>query len=58
MQKAYDEYNEQAKHHGSKGHFMVDLCRPGHMTACLRAFQNAIHCNDDNWDAQFGAPPC
>ena len=38
----------------SRGHFLVDLCRPGHMTACLRTFQETIHCNDDNWDAHFG----
>ena len=59
MQKAYAEYNERAEsmHRGSHGHFLVDLCRPGHMTACLRAFQSAVRCNDDNWDAQFGELP-
>ena len=35
---------------------MVDLCKPGHLTACLRCFQEAINCKDDNWDAQFGKP--
>ena len=40
MQEAYSEYNEHAEASGnSHGHFMVDLCRPGHMTACLRTFQ-------------------
>ncbi len=40
MQAAYDEYNEHAAAAGNtRGHFMVDLCRPGHMTACLRTFQ-------------------
>jgi hypothetical protein len=40
MQEAYDDYNEHAEAAGnSHGHFMVDLCRPGHMTACLRTFQ-------------------
>lgn len=40
MQEAYEEYNEHAEASGnSHGHFMVDLCRPGHMTACLRTFQ-------------------
>jgi hypothetical protein len=40
MQEAYNEYNEHAEASGnSHGHFMVDLCRPGHMTACLRTFQ-------------------
>lgn len=60
MQRAYDEYNEHTEsiHRGSHGHFMVDLCRPSHLTACLRAFQSALHANDDNWDAQFGELPC
>ena len=55
MQAAYDEYNDHAKSSGkSRGHFIVDLCRPGHLTICLRNFQERIKCNDDNWDAQFG----
>ncbi len=55
MQHAYDEYNEKARATGkSRGHFMVDLCRPGHMTACLRNFQEATHCSDDTWESQFG----
>lgn len=55
MQAAYDEYNDHAKSSGkSRGHFVVDLCRPGHLTICLRNFQERIKCNDDNWDAQFG----
>lgn len=55
MQHAYDEYNERARAlNKSRGHFMVDLCRPGHMTACLRNFQEATHCTDDNWESQFG----
>ncbi len=60
MQEAYAEANEHAvAAGGSRGHFMVDLCRPGHMTACLRTFQETIGCNDDNWDAHFGAlHPC
>lgn len=60
MQQAYDEYNEKASTSGkSRGHFMVDLCRPGHLTACLRNFQECIACREDNWDAQFGAvSPC
>eukprot|EP00208_Stichococcus_sp_RCC1054_P006187 CAMPEP_0206139636 /NCGR_PEP_ID=MMETSP1473-20131121/6804_1 /ASSEMBLY_ACC=CAM_ASM_001109 /TAXON_ID=1461547 /ORGANISM="Stichococcus sp, Strain RCC1054" /LENGTH=525 /DNA_ID=CAMNT_0053533509 /DNA_START=135 /DNA_END=1712 /DNA_ORIENTATION=+ len=54
MQQAYAEANEHAVAAGnSRGHFMVDLCRPGHMTACLRTFQETIGCNDDNWDAHF-----
>ena len=55
MQEAYDEYNDHARSSGkSRGHFVVDLCRPGHLTICLRNFQERIKCNDDNWDAQFG----
>ena len=55
MQTAYDEYNDHARSSGkSRGHFIVDLCRPGHLTICLRNFQERIKCNDDNWDAQFG----
>ena len=55
MQTAYDEYNDHARSSGkSRGHFVVDLCRPGHLTICLRNFQERIKCNDDNWDAQFG----
>ena len=54
--QAYRQYNARAVELGrSRGHFLVDLCRPGHMTACLRTFQETIHCNDDNWDAHFGA---
>ncbi|KAK9837250.1 hypothetical protein WJX81_001515 [Elliptochloris bilobata] len=55
MQRAYDDYNERMRSSGkSRGHFMIDLCRPGHMTACLRNFQETIKSNDDNWDAYFG----
>ena len=55
MQAAYDEYNDHARSSGkSRGHFVIDLCRPGHLTICLRNFQERIKCNDDNWDAQFG----
>ena len=55
MQHAYDEYNERARATGkSRGHFMVDLCSPGHMTACLRNFQEATRCTDDTWESSFG----
>lgn len=45
MQESYYEFNEHAAAAGnSRGHFMVDLCRPGHMTACLRTFQvRSVH---------------
>lgn len=55
MQRAYAQYNESVRAFGqSRGHFMVDLSRPGHLTACLRNFQEHIGCTDDNWDAAFG----
>ena len=37
----------------SRGHFIADLSRPGHLTARLRAFQTAIGSTDENWDAAF-----
>lgn len=56
MQQAYEEHNKRERELGhSRGHFMVDLCLPGHMTACLRNFQETIRCSDDSWDAHFGA---
>lgn len=56
MQHAYDEYNDRVRATGkSRGHFMVDLCRPGHLTACLRNFQEATGCSDENWESQFSA---
>ena len=56
MQHAYDDYNERARATGkSRGHFMVDLCSPGHMTACLRNFQEATRCSDETWESSFGA---
>ena len=40
LEEGYRQYNEQAVGSGrSKGFFMVDICRPGHMTACLTTFQ-------------------
>ena len=40
LEEGYRQYNEQAVASGrSKGFFMVDICRPGHMTACLTTFQ-------------------
>ncbi len=36
LEDAYRRYNEDAAASGkSKGHFIVDLTKPGHMTACL-----------------------
>ncbi|KAI8470834.1 MAG: hypothetical protein J3K34DRAFT_451727 [Monoraphidium minutum] len=54
MEEAYRKYNLQAIHEGrSKGHFVVDIARPGHMTACLSTFQEVISASPDNWDAAF-----
>ena len=54
MQRAYQLYNDQARASGkTRGHFMIDLARPGHLTGCLRQFQERIGASDDNWDALF-----
>ena len=56
MQRAYQQYNDAARGSGkTRGHFVVDLSRPGHLTSCLRQFQERIGASDDNWDAMFGA---
>ena len=39
MQRAYERANEQLEIEGLPQHFVVDLCSPGHMTACLKDFQ-------------------
>lgn len=38
MQKAYHNENSIPKG-DSRGHYVIDLCTPGHMTACLSDFQ-------------------
>ena len=44
MQRAYDEYNQGATPGGDpKPHFVVDLSKPGHITACLRNFKVINH---------------
>lgn len=54
MEEAYRQYNQQAvETNKSRGHFMVDLARPGHMTACLAHFQETIGATIENWDATF-----
>eukprot|EP00879_Flechtneria_rotunda_P019553 GHRR01020540.1.p1 GENE.GHRR01020540.1~~GHRR01020540.1.p1 ORF type:complete len:440 (+),score=147.39 GHRR01020540.1:1011-2330(+) len=54
MEAAYRAYNLEARGSGrSKGHFMVDLSKPGHLTACLTQFQSSIGSTIDNWDAAF-----
>lgn len=59
MQRAYAQYNDAARASGkTRGHFVVDLTRPGHLTSCLRQFQERCGATDDNWDAAFGACVC
>lgn len=54
MQRAYEEANAAYRAEGtSRGHFIVDLARPTHLTHRLRAFQDAIGATDENWDAIF-----
>jgi hypothetical protein len=54
MEDAYARYNADALAAGrSRGFFVVDIARPGHLTACLAAFQEAIGASADNWDAAF-----
>jgi hypothetical protein len=54
MDDAYKAYNQAAVENGrSKGHFMVDMSKPGHLTACLTQFQECIGSTFDNWDAAF-----
>lgn len=54
MEAAYAAHNAAAVERGaSKGHFMVDLSKPGHLTACLTQFQESVGASTDNWDAAF-----
>jgi hypothetical protein len=54
MEAAYKLYNQAAAAAGrDKGIFMIDMARPGHMTACLKTFQQTIGANEDHWDAAF-----
>uniref|UniRef100_A0A383W9H0 Uncharacterized protein n=1 Tax=Tetradesmus obliquus TaxID=3088 RepID=A0A383W9H0_TETOB len=54
MDDAYKAYNQAAiESSRSKGHFMVDMSKPGHLTACLTQFQSCIGSTLDNWDAAF-----
>lgn len=54
MEEGYRKFNEAAVESGkSKGHFMVDLSKPGHLTACLTEFRSSIGASLDNWDAAF-----
>ena len=39
MQRAYERCNEELEREGNPQHFIIDLCKPGHMTACLKDFQ-------------------
>jgi len=51
MQKAYHDYNSQSEN--PRGHYLVDLCSPGHLTACLSDFQDSIGAKPENWDTMF-----
>lgn len=54
IEEAYRKANENLVAQGkSRGHFMVDLAKPGHMTACLTTFQSVIGATIENWDAAF-----
>lgn len=53
MMRTYEATNADLKAAGKSPHFIVDLCKPGHMTACLKDFQEIIGCSVDNWDATF-----
>jgi hypothetical protein len=54
MEAAYRQYNEAAIASGkSKGFFIIDMARPGHLTACLKTFQETVGATEDNWDAAF-----
>ena len=56
MEEGYRRYNSEAAGAGrSRGHYVVDLSEPSHLTACLRNFQDAIGSTDDDWNAAFGA---
>jgi hypothetical protein len=56
MQQAYHQHNLEERESGrSRGHYIVDLSEPSHLTACLRNFQDAIGSTDDDWNAAFGA---
>lgn len=39
MMRTYSATNVELKAAGKPQHFVVDLCKPGHMTACLKDFQ-------------------
>ena len=56
---AYDEFNARADPLGSSGgageppYFIVDLCKPGFLTSCLRCYMQNIDTKEDSWDASF-----
>ena len=53
MEEGYRKHNQEAVEAGRKGHFIVDLSKPGHLTACLTEFRVSIGATLDNWDAAF-----
>ncbi|KAK3254201.1 hypothetical protein CYMTET_36579, partial [Cymbomonas tetramitiformis] len=57
MEAAYTRHNQRcfaAPGAGAARPFLIaDLCKPGHLTNCLAAYQKAIQATDDNWEVQF-----
>lgn len=59
MQAKYEAYNAEAVAAGrGRGHYMVDLSRPGHLTACLRTYQEQLGRSMESWDADFSERWC
>lgn len=59
MQEAYARSSAALRSSGSsRGHFMVDLTRPSHLTACLAAYRDRLGISEDAWDAQFSSSWC
>mmetsp|Transcript_15592 Transcript_15592/g.43626 ORF Transcript_15592/g.43626 Transcript_15592/m.43626 type:complete len:523 (+) Transcript_15592:89-1657(+) len=57
MMRAYELYNKEAVESGSsRGHYMIDLSRPGHLTSCLGSFKEGLSRQGraaESWDADF-----
>lgn len=55
MQNAYEEHNEQCRRGdlNDKPFLVVDLCKPGVVTAALKHFKEHIGAQDSSWDYQF-----
>ncbi len=53
MMQKYVEHNKELVSSGHGPCFVVNLCSPGHLDACLKQFMQSIGAGVDNWDAQF-----